>query len=1105
MKRRTPGTPETPKGRYQLRPLSSNYPATVNTREGKEFQKYNDERLDIALTNMDFLYSRLQEERLTAKQLVIRERMALNHTVRVNRRFQEELRDHYDDEMYNLKNQLKKEKYHGAKLRKKIYRFHEQQRTMERSLDEKDQMISTMKHQLQAVMCKLEELSYMGNDLTHDSLMELMDILLPDKTDSLVMEDSLESAGDRDLIEQSMLEEEQEVLVQQPSVMDFNIHFMETTTPKGSEHVLPFFEDMEAEVEKGEKDVEDIPQEDGNGVAADTENPAPDTDMNTGRKSVTFIEEPQESAETLEDRFVETVEEAYAQEKTIRTIGQKMGIKSFESLGTKNLQDSDYEEVEEPISPAVPGKTPTNLQSALKKFKSARSKILSAYILGNATDTRKNKMAQEHRKKCAICQGSTHAQRERRKRKKDMNVAYANARIAIGNIARYQHISISLAEHVQKLQSIHTRPNNHETEEKDAPLAKLWFSRVPQKKTLIPPDFSILPRNSVSSMTTSLTSIKNVGQEIPQERHDKAFQGLQFDALRNFGCRIKPLFDRLFSNFFETKCKDMKVRYVDAPLKRSLRGRGKIAVNYGLDSCRCVDVVRSTVSFEDIDEMYQALVRLLDDFNLTRSPLCRVIDYVDRYQNCEGDEKYGDIKLIFLINNYACELQIHHEVMLEAKHEAGHKTYVSERVHHDGVLYGAMQNDFAELISNLEEGGDPTVGENCNGLRALHYAAFWGNPHAVQLLIAHLAMPEHRDSNGNLPVTRSIFNDDQNTTQLLIREMPILETGITDFPLITARTVGALRMRITESFWPAKLFSGFIEKLGKSNQPGMKTMWHALIELHDYKTIVSAVQWNAFPLDAVKSVDDKGNTILLQLFQQGLPPVVGEIEQICKLLIIAKADPFATDDSGTSVLDYAAGMDGPDDKAAVDYVLSHGASFSVIRNFEDCAPSVATFLRLKYPKILVSKQAHELNLDLLDAVSFGNIPSVKTLVAAGADPNCMNKFQSSLLHECIENLNKTAVIEMVKLLLELKCVPDRERGAGTNYRPLHLAAKYGRSEVVHLLLEAKANINAQAGREGSESTPFTYAFSYRETSADHQACVELFAEHPEFKEQALLR
>ena len=94
--------------------------------------------------------------------------------------------------------------------------------------------------------------------------------------------------------------------------------------------------------------------------------------------------------------------------------------------------------------------------------------------------------------------------------------------------------------------------------------------------------------------------------------------------------------------------------------------------------------------------------------------------------------------------------------------------------------------------------------------------------------------------------------------------------------------------------------------------------------------------------------------------------------------------------------------------------------------------------------------------EFFSAVEEGNIKKVASLLGAGIEPNSKDKYDNTALHYA----SKKGHSEIVKLLLE--------KGANVNaqdndigYTVLHRASMAGHLEVAKLLLDKGANINAQ--------------------------------------------
>jgi ankyrin repeat protein len=101
---------------------------------------------------------------------------------------------------------------------------------------------------------------------------------------------------------------------------------------------------------------------------------------------------------------------------------------------------------------------------------------------------------------------------------------------------------------------------------------------------------------------------------------------------------------------------------------------------------------------------------------------------------------------------------------------------------------------------------------------------------------------------------------------------------------------------------------------------------------------------------------------------------------------------------------------------------------------------------------------------------------VTILLAAGADPNISsgnitgNMFETSALHVASSRGDES----IVKMLLEAGANVNAEATDFNGIRPLHLAASKGHSKVAKILLDHGAEVDALVGKESPE-TPLIYA------------------------------
>jgi ankyrin repeat protein len=90
--------------------------------------------------------------------------------------------------------------------------------------------------------------------------------------------------------------------------------------------------------------------------------------------------------------------------------------------------------------------------------------------------------------------------------------------------------------------------------------------------------------------------------------------------------------------------------------------------------------------------------------------------------------------------------------------------------------------------------------------------------------------------------------------------------------------------------------------------------------------------------------------------------------------------------------------------------------------------------------------------NVIEAVKSGNVPRIKILLAQGADINAADEQGNTALHMAVAMASE----EVVKLLLNRGASVNAKKG----YTPLHLAAYSGYVEIAKNLLSHKAIINA---------------------------------------------
>lgn len=99
---------------------------------------------------------------------------------------------------------------------------------------------------------------------------------------------------------------------------------------------------------------------------------------------------------------------------------------------------------------------------------------------------------------------------------------------------------------------------------------------------------------------------------------------------------------------------------------------------------------------------------------------------------------------------------------------------------------------------------------------------------------------------------------------------------------------------------------------------------------------------------------------------------------------------------------------------------------------------------------------------LLEAIRQADAPAVSSLLSEGADPNAAQGDGLSALHIAAEE----GYVEIVRVLLDAGARVDA-RTLLSDYTPLHLASQNARADVVRALVEGEADVAASSGTTGA--------------------------------------
>jgi len=199
-------------------------------------------------------------------------------------------------------------------------------------------------------------------------------------------------------------------------------------------------------------------------------------------------------------------------------------------------------------------------------------------------------------------------------------------------------------------------------------------------------------------------------------------------------------------------------------------------------------------------------------------------------------------------------------------------------------------------------------------------------------------------------------------------------------------------------------------------------------------------------------------------------------KEIVELLIANGADVNAKDKDGWTPL-YRAIKD-HDHKEIVELLLAKGADVNAKTN-EGYTPLDRAIQRKNIETAdLLRKHGAKSGAEdsILIAAMVGNIVAVKKHLSDGADVNAMTKYSRNTPLDLAIQLDQT---EIADLLRKHGGMMAQELRSGMS--PLHAAAGKGLKEVVELLIDKGANVNARKSGKYKGETPLDIAIEFNHT------------------------
>eukprot|EP00931_Biecheleriopsis_adriatica_P080304 TRINITY_DN5365_c0_g1_i3.p1 TRINITY_DN5365_c0_g1~~TRINITY_DN5365_c0_g1_i3.p1 ORF type:complete len:1224 (+),score=251.97 TRINITY_DN5365_c0_g1_i3:112-3783(+) len=255
-------------------------------------------------------------------------------------------------------------------------------------------------------------------------------------------------------------------------------------------------------------------------------------------------------------------------------------------------------------------------------------------------------------------------------------------------------------------------------------------------------------------------------------RQDKIMHHLGLEGLTVVGEQIKKQFDL----FVKRIASQFNAEPMIPRLKGPERSRVKVNVRYGGDASQLSDVVRATLVFQTIDDMYGAVKHLIFHEHLFGTRLC-FTHFADRYQNpFKGG--YRDILCLIRVLGFICELQFNLEAIIKIKEGLGHVQYEIDRKNNDDLMEAAMKANLKVVVELLRKGADPNASRDMYSLTALHYAAQHGDVSMVTQLVDAKADVLAQDQDGKLPIFRAVMLQHEDVVKILLNTMEVTDTKL---------------------------------------------------------------------------------------------------------------------------------------------------------------------------------------------------------------------------------------------------------------------------------------------------------------------------------------
>eukprot|EP00931_Biecheleriopsis_adriatica_P048434 TRINITY_DN27980_c0_g1_i1.p1 TRINITY_DN27980_c0_g1~~TRINITY_DN27980_c0_g1_i1.p1 ORF type:complete len:1302 (-),score=249.44 TRINITY_DN27980_c0_g1_i1:35-3655(-) len=437
------------------------------------------------------------------------------------------------------------------------------------------------------------------------------------------------------------------------------------------------------------------------------------------------------------------------------------------------------------------------------------------------------------------------------------------------------------------------------------------------------------------------------------------------------------------------------------PLKGYDRARAKVLTKYGNDTACLTDLLRASIIYSCISDLYEALARILkEDITHPRGDF-KVMEVNDRFQSAK--DGYRDISLLIAVNGVICELQLHVQAILEAKKSGGHKAYRVQRQVNELIFEACVRNSeshISDLMRAYRVSGQGVRDKNGRG--SLHYACQNGSLLATRCLISARADPWAQDDQGVLPFELALKGKKFDASELMLTLMVRQETSSTK-PL----------MRISQQVLPWWCDQTSRGPHGRSEPQQWRESGKLMVEVLKQHGVQSSLQKQLVELtknDSVRSVhallsagadqelSDHGQESILDLAIR-----LGLLEMV-SMLISLGTDPTRVR-RGSAIT-------GPKCCRCVkESVHSH---LRAAAKLQDRAYATAALAAKAHPDNEASREPGK-RTPLMNFAAAGDVAFCRRLVSANAEVHWIDKSWCNALHYA-KAQGRTEVIDFFKEL-----------------------------------------------------------------------------------------